>query len=222
MADKKEYSPEDVAKAILQKCSDLYKNSTLAKANTSHEIESGAEPHNDDAETPEELEAGEVANNFGADKKKKKKKAGDMSEADSDGDGDIDGDDALEDADKDDDGDIDGDDAIEAKEEESGEDLDNDDESEEGESAEHKEDKKKEKKELPFEKTEKPLAKFLAKREKKKAAVVHVPVDPKGGKSFVGEAKRLGMKQTAKQWHQDEKDRAKNRKKPNLPKNKKM
>lgn len=171
MADKKEYSPEEVAKAILEKCTSIYKSEVLAKANTSHELETGAEPNNDDAECPEQLASDGTSLDSGD---KKKKKQGDIADADEDSDGDIDGSDALEEADKDEDGDIDGDDAIEAKEEESGEDLDGDGEA--GESEQHEEkaeapkdekkDEKKDKK-MPFQKSERPLKSFMEKRSKK-------------------------------------------------------
>jgi len=140
MADKKEYTPQEVAEAILKKCQDLIAESKLAKANTAHEIEGGSEASNSEAECPEQLTAGEVAKE--GDQEKKKKKIGgseeDLEEADEDMDGDVDGDDALAEADKDDDGDIDGSDALA-------------EESEEKE--EESEDKKKEKK-APFEKKE--------------------------------------------------------------------
>lgn len=51
----KTYSPEEVANAILAKAHDLLKNSTLSKANTSHEIEPGGEPKSDGSEAPEYL-----------------------------------------------------------------------------------------------------------------------------------------------------------------------
>lgn len=81
MSDRSEknYTPQEAAMAILEKCKELYKNSTLAKANTSHEIEPGGEPSNDDAECPEQLQSGEVTKegSFGSDKKKKKPGEGD-------------------------------------------------------------------------------------------------------------------------------------------------
>lgn len=114
------YTPEEVALAILKKTQELLRNSPLFKANTSHEVEAGEEPNNDDAECPPSLEDADIENSGDHGKKKAKKaKSG------------------IEDADKDGDGDIDGDDAIEAQEELTGEDLDGDNEV--GESKEHKE-----------------------------------------------------------------------------------
>lgn len=49
------YTPEEVARQVLAKVMETYKNSNLAKSNTSHEIESGSEPINTDAEAPEHL-----------------------------------------------------------------------------------------------------------------------------------------------------------------------
>lgn len=114
------YTPEEVAVAVLKKAQELLKNSALIKANTSHEIEIGEEPNNDDAEAPEYLANADIENSGAhGEKKSKKMKPG------------------LEGADKDKDGDIDGDDAIEAEEESTGKDLDGDGEA--GESEEHKE-----------------------------------------------------------------------------------
>lgn len=114
------YTPEEVAVAVLKKAQELLKKSSLLKANTSHEVEAGEEPNNDDAECPPSLEEADIENSdSGGSKKPKKAKPGD-----------------LESADKDGDGDIDGDDAIEAEEEATGKDLDGDGEA--GEPAEHK------------------------------------------------------------------------------------
>ncbi len=125
MAEKKQkqekfYTPEEVAVAVLKKTHELLKASSLFKANTSHEIENGGEPSNDEAEAPEYLANADIENSGAhGEKSKKKAKAG-----------------GIESADKDGDGDIDGDDAIEAQEEASGEDLDGDGEA--GEAPEHK------------------------------------------------------------------------------------
>jgi hypothetical protein len=103
------YTPEEVAVAILKKTQELLKASSSFKANTSHEIEVGEEPNNDDAECPPSLEEADIEDSGAhGEKKAKKSKKG------------------LEGADKDGDGDIDGDDAIEAQEELTGEDLDKD------------------------------------------------------------------------------------------------
>jgi hypothetical protein len=115
------YTPEEVAVAILKKTQELMKASALFKANTSHEVEEGEEPNNEEAEAPEYLANADIEDS-GAHGEKKSKKAAKP---------------GLEGADKDGDGDIDGDDAIEAQEEISGKDLDGDKEA--GEPAEHKE-----------------------------------------------------------------------------------
>ncbi len=126
MADKKQkqekfYTAEEVAHAVLKKAHELLKASSLYKANTSHELETGEEPHNDEAEAPEYLANADIENSGAHGEKKNKKSAAP----------------GIEGADKDGDGDIDGDDAIEAQEEATGEDLDGDGEA--GEPAEHKE-----------------------------------------------------------------------------------
>lgn len=118
--EEKFYTPEEVAVAVLKKAQELLKKSSLMKANTSHEIEIGEEPNNDEAECPPYLEEADIENS-GAHGEKKPKKAPKG---------------AIAAADKDGDGDIDGDDAIEAEEELSGKDLDGDDEA--GEKPEHK------------------------------------------------------------------------------------
>jgi len=183
MADKKEYSPEQVAKSILEKCSELYKSETIAKANTAHELETGAEPNNDDAECPEQLASDGTSLDSG-EKKDKKKKIGedgaegeessegsedidseDVAAADEDMDGDIDGADAIAEADKDEDGDIDGADAVAEKKEESKEAPKK--EAVEPKKEDKDEDKDKKDKKLPFEKSERPLKSFMEKRSKK-------------------------------------------------------
>jgi hypothetical protein len=79
MAEKKEYTPKEVADAVLRKCEELYKSSKLAKANTAHEIEPGSEASNDEAECPEQLSgSGEISE--GAEKKKKKESSEEDSE----------------------------------------------------------------------------------------------------------------------------------------------
>ena len=125
MADKKQkeekfYTPEEVAVAVLKNTHELLKASSLFKANTSHEIENGGEPSNDEAEAPEYLANADIENS-GAHGEKGKKKASKP---------------GIEGADKDGDGDIDGDDAVESHEESSGKDLDGDGEA--GEAPEHK------------------------------------------------------------------------------------
>lgn len=137
--EEKFYTPEEVAIAVLKKAQELLRNSSLFKANSSHEVENGEEPNNDDAECPPSLEEADIENSgaHGEKKSKKGKAKSGIEGADVDGDGDVDGDDAMSMADKDGDGDVDGDDAVEAKEEESGKDIDGDDEA--GEPEEHKE-----------------------------------------------------------------------------------
>lgn len=114
------YTPEEVAVAVLKKAQELLKNSHLMKTNTSHEVEAGEEPNNDEAEAPEYLANADIEDSgaHGEKKASKKMKSG------------------IEGADKDGDGDIDGDDAIEAEEEATGKDLDGDKEA--GEKPEHK------------------------------------------------------------------------------------
>jgi len=128
------YTAEEVATAVLKKTEELLKASSLFKNNTAHEVETGEEPNNDEAEAPEYLANADIEDS-GAHGVKKPKK-GKLGTADVDGDGDVDGDDALALADKDGDGDLDGDDAIGSAEEASGEDLDEDGEI--GEPADHK------------------------------------------------------------------------------------
>lgn len=132
--EEKFYTPQEVAVAVLKKAEELIK-ARLAKANTSHEVETGEEPHNDEAEAPEYLASADIENS-GAHGEKKAKKGASPAAADKDGDGDVDGADAMQMADKDGDGDVDGEDAMEAQEEASGEDLDDDKEA--GEAPEHK------------------------------------------------------------------------------------
>lgn len=127
MAEKKNteekfYTAEEVARAVLKKAHEMLKASNLMKANTSHEIENGGEPSNDEAEAPDYLASADIENSGAHGEKTKKKNAGPEGD--------------ISEADKDKDGDVDGDDAIEAQEEASGKDLDGDKES--GESAEHK------------------------------------------------------------------------------------
>lgn len=123
--EEKFYTPEEVATAILKKAQELLSSSALFKANTSHEVETGEEPNNDEAEAPEYLANADIEDSGAhGEKKSKKAKPG------------IDGDESIASADIDGDGDVDGDDAIEAAEEASGQDLDGDEEV--GEPEEHK------------------------------------------------------------------------------------
>lgn len=149
MAGKKEYTPQEAAIAILKKCQELYSVSVLAKANTAHEIETGGEPNNDEAECPEQLASGEVTKegSFGGDKDKKKKKA-DGSEESSESDVSEEESSAME----------------EVAEEEVEE---HNDQLHEG--ADHKDNSKEEdeEKKNKFEKSERPLKSFMEKRLKK-------------------------------------------------------
>lgn len=69
--DKKEYTPREVAVEILKKTHDMLSKNSIMKANTAHEIESGEEPNNDDAECPEYLANADIE---GSDKDNKRDK----------------------------------------------------------------------------------------------------------------------------------------------------
>jgi hypothetical protein len=151
MSDKQEktYSPQEVAAKVLKKCLDVYKNSNLYKSeNSAHEIEEGQEANNDDAECPEQLQAGDVCKEDSSDSKDKKKKEQpeheeDMSEEENKEHDAMENDQDEQDADK-----------IEA-----------DEEPEQKEADEEHEDKEKKK----FEKSEMPLYKFIKNMELRKA-----------------------------------------------------
>lgn len=68
--EEKTYTPEEAARAVLQKAQEMLKKSSLYKANTAHEIEAGEEPKNDDAEAPEYLANADIESSKGSDKKK--------------------------------------------------------------------------------------------------------------------------------------------------------
>lgn len=70
--EEKQYTAEEVARAVLQKAHEVLKSSKLAKANTAHEIEAGQEPKNDEAEAPEYLANADIENSDSGEKKKKK------------------------------------------------------------------------------------------------------------------------------------------------------
>ena len=118
-SEEKFYTPEEVARALLKRTHELITD--FKKSNTSHEIENGGEPSNDEAEAPAYLAEADIENSGAHGEKTKKSKAAGA---------------GIESADKDGDGDIDGDDAIEAQEEQSGKDLDGDGEA--SEAPEHK------------------------------------------------------------------------------------
>lgn len=68
------YTPEEVAIKVLEKAREmLAKSEVLKKANTSHEVEGGEEPNNDDAECPEYLADADIEG-AGEEKANKKKK----------------------------------------------------------------------------------------------------------------------------------------------------
>ena len=74
MSDKneKKYSAEEAAIAVLNKIQHMYKNSIICKNNSSHELEPGEEPNNDDAECPDYLSESETTPLGEGNKKKKK------------------------------------------------------------------------------------------------------------------------------------------------------
>ena len=77
MSDKKEkdYSAYEAAIAVLNKVQDMYKTSNVYKSNSSHELEPGEEPNNDDAECPDYLSEAESSPLGEGGEGKKKKKA---------------------------------------------------------------------------------------------------------------------------------------------------
>lgn len=77
--EKKEFTPQETAVAVLKKALELYKNSDLYKSNSAHEVDPGEEPNNDDAECPESL--ADQGTKFEAKHEQKKKKVeGDSSD----------------------------------------------------------------------------------------------------------------------------------------------
>lgn len=56
----KTYTPEEAAILVLKKTEELYKNSSLSKSNSSHEVETGEEASNDEAECPEYLASADI------------------------------------------------------------------------------------------------------------------------------------------------------------------
>ena len=54
------YTAEEAAILVLKKTEELLKNSKLTKSNTSHEVEAGAEPNNEDAECPAYLAEADI------------------------------------------------------------------------------------------------------------------------------------------------------------------
>ena len=53
--EEKTYSAQEVAAIILKKSHELLKKSEVVKSNNSHEVETGEEPSNEDAECPKYL-----------------------------------------------------------------------------------------------------------------------------------------------------------------------
>lgn len=160
----KTYSPEEVARKVLEKCQEIYNNNVLAKAeaNSSHVIEAGEEPNNDDAECPESLAySGE---NPEASKRDKPKKDDSSLEHEEEMDEEEEiAHDAAENRDDEKDEDIieADEEADELADEEDGELADEEESEEESEEEEEKKKKK-------FEKSESKLGKFLAKKEEKR------------------------------------------------------
>lgn len=77
--EKKEFTPQEAAIAVLKKAQELYKNSELYKSNSAHEVDPGEEPNNEDAECPESL--ADQGTKFEAKHEQKKKKVeGDSSD----------------------------------------------------------------------------------------------------------------------------------------------
>jgi hypothetical protein len=87
MDNKKQYTPEEAARKVLEHVEKLYKSSMLYKTNTAHEVEAGSEPMDNGAECPPSLAAqGESSSespksfeesskeDMGEDEEKKKKK----------------------------------------------------------------------------------------------------------------------------------------------------
>jgi hypothetical protein len=184
MAQNKEktYTPQEAAAAVLKKVEELYKNSILAKTNTSHEIENGSEPNNDEAEAPEQLQVGDVTRPGQGEKKKKKKGSDSSAEGESeDSEGESEASDG-EQPEHEEDMSAEEDKEHDAKENQDDEkDADKIEADEEPEAkaadkkAEKKEDKsedkgkKDDKKKMPFQKSESSLQKFMDYRLKKKA-----------------------------------------------------
>jgi len=60
MSEDKKYSAEEAARLVLSAIHGTLKKSELLKSNTSHEVETGDEPNNDDAECPEYLAQADI------------------------------------------------------------------------------------------------------------------------------------------------------------------
>lgn len=208
------YSPDEVAKMVLNKVLDTYKNSKLAKSNTSHEIEAGQEPTAPDAEAPEQLTGKNLKG-----MKQSKQAGGKKAEGE------------HEDAEQDLEQNLD---VMDEHNEEMHDEPESEDSAYEyeEESEESDEDEEEDKK-LPFTKSEKGIdliKNFLGKREElakadKDIKGVHKPATMHGAKSGVSEAGvRLHPKATketkkySKDQHKKVIEEQKSMKKPNLPK----
>lgn len=77
--EEKYYTPEEAAVKVLEKAQELMRKSELFKNNTSHDVEVGEEPSNDDAECPEYLADADLEDDYKEDEKRKngKKKSSD-------------------------------------------------------------------------------------------------------------------------------------------------
>lgn len=168
----KTYTPQEVFEAVRSKVMDLYKNSTLAKANTAHELEIGAEPNNDEAEAPEQLQVGEVTKPGQGDKKNKKKSVGVDGEEESEDSEDSFGEEPEHEEDMSHEEDKEHDAKENQEDEQDEDDIEADEEPEKKAEDKKKEDsedenEKKDKK-MPFQKSEAPLKQFMHKIAKKR------------------------------------------------------
>jgi len=66
--DDKSYTAHDAALAVLKKAQEMLKKSTLAKANTAHEVEAGGEPKSEGSEAPEYLANADIESTSGTDR----------------------------------------------------------------------------------------------------------------------------------------------------------
>lgn len=71
------YTAEEAAILVLKKTEELLKNSKLVKSNTSHEVEAGQEPNNEDAECPAYLAEADIESGSSTGKHGEAKAGGD-------------------------------------------------------------------------------------------------------------------------------------------------
>ena len=71
MSDKKIYTPQEVALAVLAKAREMIEKTNLHKANNAHEVEMGEEPSNEDAECPEYLAEANIEDDYKEDESRK-------------------------------------------------------------------------------------------------------------------------------------------------------